>query len=91
MGRRIVALILSLLLVGIQAQLWQGRGSIPGVARLHRQIDEQNARNAEMQFVNERLASEISDLQQGLDMVESKARSELGMLRPNEIFVQIVK
>lgn len=91
MGRRSVALILLLLLAGVQAQLWHGRGSIPGVAQLHRKIDEQNARNAEMKFINDRLASEVSDLQQGLDMVEAKARSELGMVKPNEIFVQIMK
>ena len=91
MGKRIVAAILLLLLAAIQTQLWYGRGSIPDVARIKRKIEEQNARNAETQFINDRLASEVSDLQQGLDMVENKARSELGMVKPNEVFVQIVR
>jgi cell division protein FtsB len=40
---------------------------------------------------NERLESEVRDLKEGLDMVEEKARGELGMVKPNEIFVQIAK
>ena len=44
--------------------------------------------NQQAQGENERLASEVRDLKEGLDMVEEKARSELGMVKPNEIFVQ---
>lgn len=91
MGGRIVPWVLALLLVGLQVQLWHGRGSIPDVARLQQRIEEQTARNAQTKFVNERLASEVRDLQQGLDTVESKARMELGMVKPNEIFVQVSK
>jgi len=48
----------------------------------------QKAANAQAQQANERLTSEVHDLKEGLDMVEEKARSELGMVRPNEIYVQ---
>lgn len=91
MSSRIVSLVLLALLVMLQAQLWHGRGSIPQVQRLHQQIDQQHANNARAKFINERLNSEIRDLQQGLDTVESKARAELGMVKPNEIYVQVSK
>ena len=51
-------------------------------------LDEMNRQNLQAQSENERLASEVRDLKEGLDMVEEKARSELGMVKPNEIFVQ---
>ena len=47
--------------------------------------------NAHAQLVNDRLASEVRDRKEGLEMVEEKARSEIGMVRPHEIFGQITK
>ncbi len=79
------------LLAVVQAQLWLGRGSVVDVAHLQRKLDEQKARNAVAQQANAQLAAEVRDLQEGLDMVEEKARSELGMVKPNEVLVQIVK
>ena len=89
--RFIVPLILILLLVMINVQLWRGRGSLPDVARMRQKIEEQKVRNAQTQEINDRLASEVRDLKEGLGMVEGKARSELGMVKPNEIYVQIIK
>ena len=91
MRARTVSMILVALLAMLQVQLWRGRGSIPQVQRLHEQIEQQHANNARAKFINERLNAEIRDLQQGLDTVESKARAELGMVKPNEIFVQVLK
>jgi len=75
----------------VQAQLWLGRGSVGDVAQMRQKLDEQKARNTVAQHANEQLAAEVRDLQEGLDMVEEKARSELGMVKPNEVLVQIVK
>ncbi len=91
MANRLVPALLIALLVIVHAQLWFGRGSIGNVATLHQKLQEQRARNAQAQLANERLASEVKDLKEGLDMVEEKARGELGMVKPNEIFVQIAK
>jgi cell division protein FtsB len=91
MGNRIVPALLIALLAVVHAQLWFGRGSIGNVASLQHKLEEQKLRNAQAQQANERLASEVRDLKEGLDMVEEKARSELGMVKPNEIFVQIAK
>lgn len=81
--------VLLLLLVIVQAQLWFGRGSLPAVARLTEQLDAQNQQNKPAQLANDRLAAEVRDLKEGLDMVEEKARRELGMVKPNEIYVHI--
>lgn len=88
MGSRIVPLVLLALLVAVHAQLWFGRGSVPRVQEMQRQLAEQKAANASASQAIARLASEVSDLKEGLDMVEEKARSELGMVKPNEIYVQ---
>ncbi|MFN4118388.1 septum formation initiator family protein [Acidovorax sp.] len=88
MGSRLVPVILLALLAALHAQLWLGRGSVPRVNEMHRQIDVQKAANDQARQANERLASEVHDLKEGLDMVEEKARSELGMVKPNEIYVQ---
>jgi cell division protein FtsB len=67
------------------------RGSIPNVSALTEQLDDKQALNKREQQGNERLRAEVRDLQEGMDMVEEKARFELGMVRPNEILVQITK
>lgn len=91
MGKRFVPLILIALLVILYAQLWLGRGSVPNVSELQQRLDAQKAANAQAQRTNEQLASEVRDLKEGLEMVEEKARTELGMVRPNEIYVQVAK
>ena len=88
MGSRIVPVILLALLAALHAQLWLGRGSVPRVNEMQRQIVVQKAANDQARLVNERLTSEVQDLKEGLDMVEEKARSELGMVKPNEVYVQ---
>jgi cell division protein FtsB len=87
---RIIPVVLIGLLVLFQAQLWNGRGSVPSVRDMQRRLDEQVLKNTNAKSANEQLAAEVGDLKEGLEMVEEKARSELGMVRPNEIFVQIV-
>lgn len=87
MGVRLVPLILLAVLAAVQGQLWLGRGSIPRVNAMQQQINVQKAANETARQANERLASEVRDLKEGLDMVEEKARSELGMVKPNEVYV----
>ncbi|MEY3124447.1 MAG: hypothetical protein RLZZ573_967 [Pseudomonadota bacterium] len=91
MENRIVPAALIALLVILHGQLWFGRGSIPNVSRLSSQLDIQKQSNAKAALANDRLSAEINDLQEGLEIVEEKARSELGMVKANEIFVQVAK
>jgi cell division protein FtsB len=89
MGKRLVPAILIMLLVLFHAQLWFGRGSLPSVREMQHRLDELQTKNAQAQVANDQLAAEVHDLKEGLDMVEEKARNELGMVKPNEIFVQV--
>lgn len=91
MGNRLVPALLIALLVIVHAQLWFGRGSLPSVNEMQRRLSEQTANNTQAEADNERLAAEVKDLREGLEMVEEKARQELGMVKPNEIFVQIAR
>lgn len=91
MGNRLIPAILIALLALFHAQLWIGRGSIPSVREMQQRLDEQLVENSQAQARNDQLAAEVRDLKEGLEMVEEKARSELGMVKPNEIFVQIIK
>lgn len=91
MGARFVPAILITLLVVLHAQLWFGRGSVPNVNRMVLELEAQKQKNAQAQLVNDRLVADVQDLREGLEMVEEKARLELGMVKPNEIYVQIAK
>jgi cell division protein FtsB len=61
------------------------------VWQLGQQLQVQKKQNAVAQRANEQLVSELRDLREGLEMVEEQARKEIGMVKPNEIFVQIAK
>ena len=91
MQKRIIPAILVALLVIFHAQLWIGRGSVPDVRDLQQKLDHRLIKNAQAEAGNNQLAAEVRDLKEGLEMVEEKARSELGMVKPNEIFVQITR
>ncbi len=91
MGARLVPLALISLLVILHAQLWFGRGSVPSVAKLQTELSQQKLNNTRAALANERLGAEIRDLQEGLEIVEERARAELGMVKANEIYIQIAK
>jgi cell division protein FtsB len=88
---RFTPLALVALLAILHAQLWVGRGSIPNVSELTQQLALQREKNDLARQANERLAAEVRDLKEGMEMVEEKARFELGMVKPNEILVQITR
>jgi cell division protein FtsB len=89
MNARFAVVVLLALLGILHAQIWLGRGSVPKVNALKQELAEQTLANDQARLRNEQLANEVRDLQEGLDMVEEHARFELGMIKPNEIFVQV--
>ena len=91
MVSRIVTVTLLALLAITHAQLWWGAGSLSRVEDLRSQLQEQQAHNDASRRANERLNSEVEDLKSGQDMIEEKARTELGMVKPHEIYVQILR
>ena len=88
---RWATLILGALLALVQADLWFGKGNMPYVMSLRGQLATQQAANLAAKARNTRVAAEVSDLKEGLEMVEEKARAELGMVRPDEILVQVTQ
>ncbi len=91
MGLRLVNLTLVALLLLVQADLWFGKTGLPYVMSLQSQLAAQQATNDAARARNARLEAEVNDLKEGLEMVEEKARAELGMVRANEILVQVTK
>lgn len=86
---RALPLMLLGLLVLVQASLWLGKGSIPHVMLLREELRHQEQANAQARIDNDRLAAEVADLKDGLEMVEEKARQELGMVKANELLVVV--
>jgi cell division protein FtsB len=88
---RILIVVLLLLLLLLQYRLWVGEGSLAEVHALQQDIATQKAELERLRQRNAALQAEVSDLKQGLDAVEERARSELGMIRDGEIFYQIIE
>lgn len=86
---RLVPVVFALLLVLVQAELWFGRGGVPHVMAMRAELAQQQAANAAARQQNERLSAEVTDLKEGLEMVEEKARKDLGMVKPDEVLVMV--
>jgi cell division protein FtsB len=87
---RVVILILFVLLILLQVKLWFGEGGFGDVARLETRVEEQRQRNVELLQRNAELQAEVEDLRERLEAVEERARSELGLIKPEEKFYQVV-
>ena len=83
-------LVLAILLIVLQYPLWLGKGGWLKVWDMDRQVQAQKARNDALQARNAGLEAEVADLKQGYDAVEERARYELGLVKPDEVFFQIV-
>jgi len=79
------------MLILIQYPLWLGKGSWLRVWDLSRQLDSALAKEQELKDRNAKLASEVQDLKEGTGAVEERARYELGLIKDNEVFVQILE
>ncbi len=91
MASRLATYLLLGLLLALQGQLWIGRGSVFHVREMQQKLTAQEQKNARAKIENEQLLADIRDLKNGMTLVEDRARSELGMIKPNEIFVQYAK
>ena len=78
------------LLVALQYRLWFGRGNLLEVKHLEGIKREQIEDNQRLSERNQALAAEVLDLKQGMEAIEEKARSEMGMIKNSETFYQIV-
>ncbi|MEO8187712.1 MAG: cell division protein FtsB [Burkholderiaceae bacterium] len=87
---RLLAIVLAVLLIGIQWPLWFGKGGWLRVWDLERQLIAQRGVNGALNSRNAELAAEVASLREGRDAIEERARHELNMVRDGEIFFQIV-
>ena len=87
---RLILICLVGLLLLIQFPLWLGKGGWLRVWDLDKQVTAAHRKNDELKSRNAKLASEVQDLKQGTGAVEERARFELGMIKDNEIFVQVL-
>jgi cell division protein FtsB len=85
---RWLALVLLALLLALQYPLWFGKGGWFQVRELSGQLQNQKAKNAQLKARNDALDAEVRDLKQGYDAIEGRARSELGMIKQDEVFFQ---
>lgn len=88
---RLLALALVLLIALIQNPLWFGKGGWLRVWELDRQVDAQRETNTQLAARNAALDAEVLDLKQGYDAIEERARSDLGMVKQDEVFFQILQ
>ena len=88
---RYVSIALVALLALVHAELWFGKGGVPRMMELRARLAEQQAANQTARARNAQLVAEVRDLKEGLEMVEEKARFDLGMIKPDEILIQLSK
>lgn len=83
--------LLTVLFLLLQYKLWVGDGGVPDVIHLQHEIENQLIYKQQLDERNAALAAEVKDLKQGLDAIEERARSEMGMVRKDEQFYQILQ
>lgn len=88
---KLLAALLGALIVLIQYPLWTGKGSWPRSWHLDGEVANQRAKNLQLEARNAALAAEVSDLKQGSEAIEERARRELGMVRADEVFFQYLE
>jgi cell division protein FtsB len=86
---KILAGILSALILLIQYPLWLGKGGWLRAWHIENEVAQEKAKNGALEVRNGGLAAEVRDLKQGTDAIEERARYELGMVRKDEVFFQI--
>jgi len=91
MPTRYLAIFLAVLLILLQYDLWFGEGSVMSAWELEESIKIQQRQNARLTERNNALDAEVKDLKSGLQAVEERARSELGMIKEDETFFQVIE
>lgn len=83
-------MILVIILIGLQYRLWFGQGSWEQIVSLQRELDQQNLFNQRLRDRNQVVENEVRDLKSGLESVEERARTELGLIKDDETFYLLI-
>jgi cell division protein FtsB len=87
---KLIVAILFVLLIWLQYKLWLGDGGIPEVLELEQEIDTVQSEVNTLQERNKALNAEVMDLKKGIEAIEERARSEMGMIKKDEIYYQVI-
>ena len=87
---KLLAISLITFLAILQYDLWLGEASLTAAWQMENAIEQQKQENTRLQARNDALAAEVQDLKGGLAAIEERARSELGMARDKETFIQVI-
>ena len=88
---KIIAFVLLVLLVWLQYKIWLQDGGLPEVIQLQQEIEEVKTEVQTLQERNSSLDAEVKDLKKGLDAIEERARSEMGMIKEGEVYYQVIE
>ena len=87
---KLIVAVLLVLLIWLQFKLWLGDGGIPEVLELESEIETVQQDVNKLQERNQALDAEVMDLKKGIEAIEERARSELGMIKQDEIYYQVI-
>ena len=88
---KIIAVFLLVLLLWLQYKVWLRDGGIPEILQLEHEVEEVRAEVNSLRERNASLDAEVKDLKKGLDAIEERARSEMGMIKNDEVYYQVIK
>ena len=88
---KIIAFVLLFLLIWLQYKIWLQDGGVPEVVQLQQEVEEVKTEVQQLQERNSSLDAEVKDLKKGLDAIEERARSEMGMIKEGEIYYQVIE
>ena len=83
-------ILLSLLIIMLWMR-WFGEGGAKDLLEKQAQLELQITKNKDLELRNEELKAEVYDLKKGLEAIEERARSEMGMIKPDETFIQVIE
>lgn len=88
---KIIAFVLLVLLIWLQYKIWLQDGGIPEVIQLQQEIEVVKTEVQRLEERNSSLDAEVKDLKKGLDAIEERARSEMGMIKEGEVYYQVIE
>ena len=88
---KIIALVLLILFFWLQYKIWLQDGGLPEVLQLQEEVVQVKTEVEKLQDRNSSLDAEVNDLKKGLDAIEERARSEMGMIKQGEVYYQVIK
>lgn len=88
---KIIAFVLLALLIWLQYKIWLQDGGIPELLQLQEEVEQVKTEVHKLRERNLSLDAEVKDLKKGLDAIEERARSEMGMIREGEIYYQVIE